>query len=61
MRKLGEPELQESLENTSFLHEFEDFHNAIRTNAQPYSTFEKGYRDLKVLLRAFETTLSPLP
>ncbi|MDR1587877.1 MAG: hypothetical protein LBS57_10510, partial [Treponema sp.] len=39
----------------SFIREFEDFYHAIRNKRPPKSTFEEGYKDLKLAFTAIQT------
>jgi predicted dehydrogenase len=52
----GETVLRESLgDDLSYRSEFEDFYAGIREGKQIESSFERGYQDLRVILKALET------
>ncbi len=45
----------ETVANTSYVAEFEDFYRAIRENKTPFSSFERAHRDFEILLSAFDS------
>lgn len=52
----GETVLRESLgDDISYCAEFEDFYSGIREGKRVESSFERGYQDLRVMLKALES------